>query len=384
MSKLKAAAKLMFLPLNLVNKIIPKKPDTMFFYSNLGFRDNVKSLYDYCIKKGLNSRFIITVATDEYEKYASSAPENVKFVSCTRGLLSFLRAKNCFYSFGKYPIKPAKKQIVVNLWHGMPLKNIGRLEKGHERDDQNYFTHLIATSPFYAEIMKKAFGAKDEQILITSQPRCDELFEKVDKPEFLKDFSKTIFWLPTFLSSKKLNKTDGHYDEINPFSVDLLEKVNAVAKKDNILLIVKPHPMDDVSVPRRDFSNILFINDNDIANKGYSLYSLLSFADALITDFSSVCLDFMLLDRPVAFSGAKRAEYSKNRGFVIEDISSLMAGENLECLEDLLEYIENFSQNKDTYKKMRQEVNDKVNTYKNGGCERILTTLKICTAEELK
>jgi len=144
MSKLKAAAKPMFLPLNLANKIIPKKPNTMFFYSNLGFRDNVKSLYDYCIKKGLNSCFKITVATDEYEKYASSAPENVKFVSCTRGILSFLRSKYCFYSFGKYPIKPSKNQKVVNLWHGMPLKNIGRLEKGHERDDQNFLNLLIS------------------------------------------------------------------------------------------------------------------------------------------------------------------------------------------------------------------------------------------------
>ena len=384
MSKLKAIAKILFLPLDLANKIVPKKPNTLFFYSNLGFRDNVKSLYDFCIQKGLNRRFKITVATDEYKNFASDAPENVKFVGCACGTLSFLRAKNCFYSFGKYPVKPSKNQIVVNLWHGMPLKNIGRLEKGHERDDQNYFTHLIATSPFYAEIMKKAFGARDEQMLITSQPRCDELFKSGDKPEFLNEYSKCIFWLPTFLSSKKLNQTDGHYEEVNPFHADVLEKVNAAANKNNILVVIKPHPMDDVSVPTRDFSNILFINDENIRQKGYSLYSLLSFADALITDFSSVCLDFMLLDRPIVFAGADREEYTKNRGFVIDDISSLMAGENLECLEKLIEFIEDFSQNKDTYKKVRQRVNDKINTYKNGACERILTTLKICTSEELK
>ena len=266
----------------------------------------------------------------------------------------------------------------------MPIKNIGRLEKGHHNDNQNYFTHLIATSPFYAEIMKKAFGAFDNQILLSGQPRCDELFAKTEKPQFFSGFDKVIFWLPTFLSSKRLSQTDGHYEKINPIDSAFLEEINDAAKEKNTLIVIKPHPMDDVFLPSRDFSNILFVNDRDITNKGYSLYSLLSHCDALITDFSSVYLDFLLLDRPVAFAGADREEYGKNRGFVIEDISSLMAGDSLVNKDELVAFIGDLSQNKDMYKEMRQKVNKKVNAFKGGGCERILIVLNIVKTEELK
>ena len=136
MSIAKKLGKILFLPLDALNKVLPKNPKKMFFYSNLGFRDNVKALYDYVVSKGYNKSFEIVVATDEFEQYRDSAPQNVKFVSLNKGIFHFLSSKYAFYSFGKYPIMPAKDQKVVNLWHGMPLKRIGRLEVGHEQDKQ--------------------------------------------------------------------------------------------------------------------------------------------------------------------------------------------------------------------------------------------------------
>jgi len=145
MSNLKRILKPLLAPLSLVNKIISKDQKLLFFYSNLGFRDNVKSLYDYTVEIGLNETYKIVFSTDEYKKYKDSAPKNVKFVSTKRGIFSFFRAKYAFYSFGKYPIMPSKNQTVVNLWHGMPLKSIGRFVKGCENEKQNYFSHIIAT-----------------------------------------------------------------------------------------------------------------------------------------------------------------------------------------------------------------------------------------------
>ncbi|MBQ7799751.1 MAG: hypothetical protein IJ370_04600 [Oscillospiraceae bacterium] len=101
MSVLKKAGKILFLPLTLLNKFIPKKSHNILFYSNLGFRDNVKALYDYMIAEGYNDSFEIVVSTDEFEQYRNSAPQNVKFVSLKKGILPFLFSKYVFYSFGK-------------------------------------------------------------------------------------------------------------------------------------------------------------------------------------------------------------------------------------------------------------------------------------------
>ena len=108
MANLKRILKPLFAPLSLVNKVIPKNDKKLFFYSNLGFRDNVKSLYDYTVEIGLNETYKIVFSTDEYKKYKDRAPKNVEFISIRQGFFSFFTAKYCFYSFGKYPIMPSK------------------------------------------------------------------------------------------------------------------------------------------------------------------------------------------------------------------------------------------------------------------------------------
>jgi len=68
--------------------------------------------------------------------------------------------------------------MVVNLWHGMPLKKIGNLENGMENIYYNFFTKLVSSSDLFTPIMKAAFNANDEQMLLVGNIRNDELFEE--------------------------------------------------------------------------------------------------------------------------------------------------------------------------------------------------------------
>lgn len=384
MKAVKKFLKFCFLPFALVNRIIPKNSRCIFFYSNLGFRDNVKSLYDYLIENNFNKQFQIIVATDEFRIFQSSAPENVRFVGLLRGVLFFLRSKFCFYSFGKYPIKPASGQIVVNLWHGMPLKGIGKLEKGHENDDQNYFTKILATSPFFADIMCRAFGAERGQALIAPQPRCDVFLKQTQKPVFFSNYDKVIFWLPTFLSSKRLGKTEGvYYEEISPYDTCFLDKLDPFLKEKNILLVIKPHPLDDVCLPKRPFQNILFITEQVLSQKGLTLYEILKHSDALITDFSSIYFDYLMLHRPIAFACPNPVEYGERRGFVTDDIAALMPGCHIYTVSDFLNFVSDVADGKDKYSEKRNKVNEICNS-KSGisGCEYILKEIRLTKSEE--
>ena len=159
-----------------INTLIPKKKNRIVLYSNWGFRDNIRTLYKYLVDNGYQDKYEIICASNDF--YHLKKDDRAKFVSIYHGFYYFLTSKYFFYSFGKYPIKPSNKQMVVNLWHGMPLKKIGNLESGMENIDYNFFTKLVSSSDLFTPIMKAAFKAKDDQMLLVGNIRNDELFEE--------------------------------------------------------------------------------------------------------------------------------------------------------------------------------------------------------------
>ena len=137
----KETLKLLFKPLTIVNKVVPKDKNLVMFYTNLGFRDNVKELFDYMISKGLNKKYKIVLSLND-ESEIKKIPNGVIVVDNKEGIKYFLRAKYMFFCFGKYPIKPSDSQVVVNLTHGIPLKKLGNTEKGKENIDYNIFLDI--------------------------------------------------------------------------------------------------------------------------------------------------------------------------------------------------------------------------------------------------
>lgn len=357
----KEILKMAFKPFTFANKIIKKDEQLIFFYSNLGFRDNVRAFYDYLIRQRYNEKYKIVVSINDVEDYVAHAPDNVVFVGNRQGIPYFMKAKYAFYCFGKYPIKPSKSQIVVNLWHGTPLKRIGNLEKGLEKIDYNFFTFVVASSPLYKPIMANIFGCEEEQVIITGNPRNDELFiedKKLDD-SFRKEKQKVILWLPTYRE----------YNEdyvVSLLRTSQLEQLNTKLKKIHCKLIIKLHPLQTASVKVGEYSNIEFATQKDLEQRNISVYALLRNADALITDYSSVYFDYMLLNRPIAFTVEDIEEYRNKRGFVFEDPFEYMPGMKLSSYEDLEQFITNVVEADDPYAAEREKVNMIMNSYNDG------------------
>ncbi|MBR4555777.1 MAG: CDP-glycerol glycerophosphotransferase family protein [Ruminococcus sp.] len=358
-------------PLTPLNRMIPKKKRLVLIYSNLGFRDNAKSIYDYMITRGFNKKYKIVCAADNYRMYRRSAPENVKFISPGRALWSFLRCRYMFYSFGKFPILPAKKQTVVNLWHGMPLKTIGALEKGSSYDGKCYFDYTIATSLYYQKIMQRCFGVGSGKVLLTGQPRCDKLFEGDRKCK------KMILWLPTYRSSSKLGSTNSSFKGGEGFP--LADSSEKLAKLDSLLgelgykLFIKPHPMQDIGGTVHGYENIIFTTQHILDKRGMDIYDLMKKSCALITDYSSSYFDYLLLDRPIGFTLDDFDKYRDDRGFVTDDPLALMPGDRLYTFADLENFIRRTAACRDDHRIHRSDVNKMVNSHQTGGAsERIL------------
>lgn len=334
-----------------LNTMIPKKRNRIVIYSNWGFRDNIRTLYQYLVDNGYQDKYEIVCASNDF--YHLERNSRVKYTSIYRGLYYFLTSKYFFYSFGKYPIKPSKKQMVVNLWHGMPLKKIGNLEYGLENIDYNFFTKLVSSSDLFTPIMKTAFNAKDEQMLLVGNIRNDELFEEK------KD--KNIIWMPTYRNSKNYHDSQDAFI----FSLDEseFEDINTILAEYEYHLYIKLHPLEESQFKfKNNYSNIHMLSEDIISQHYGTLYKFLGTTSALITDYSSVFLDYYLLDRPVAFTINDYEEYKEKRGFVFDDIKSLMVGPTISNLEELLKFLLSVINSEDEFYIVRNKVNSIVNS----------------------
>ncbi|GHU78238.1 hypothetical protein AGMMS49992_28390 [Clostridia bacterium] len=99
---------------------------------------------------------------------------------------------------------------------------------------------------------------------------------------------------------------------------------------------------------------------------------MLAQSRALVSDYSSVAFDYMVLDKPIAFTLDDFDEYNQNRGFNYQDVKNLLSGEYLYDYKDLLRFLYSIGRNEDKYIDERRRTNDLVNYYHDGNnCKRI-------------
>ncbi len=363
-------------PLTLVNKLVPKDKKLILIYSNLGFRDNAKALYDHLTEQGYNSKYKIVCSCCDHREWKAQAPENVKFIGTRGALRRFFRCSYMFYSFGKFPVKPTKKQTVVNLWHGMPLKSVAALEKGVKFDGKCYFDYTIATSPFFSEVMQRCFGVSEDKVLLTGQPRDDKLFVKDTRRK------KLILWLPTYRSSRRLGSENARLE--NETGLPLIETEEQLRELDDMLgecgykLLIKHHPMQDNVNGIKGLKNVMHTSQRALEHQGMDIYDLMKRSTALITDYSSVYFDYLLLDRPIGFTLDDIDRYADERGFTVDDPEVLMAGRKLRSFDDLVSFVVSAAEGKDGFASERQSVNELVNSCQAGNAsERILDIIGV-------
>lgn len=353
----------------IINDIIPKNKKIIVLYSNLGFRDNVKVLFDYLIKSKFNNEYKIICVSNDFYGINDIKYNNVKYVGLKRGLYYFFKAKYFFYCFGKYPIKPSEKQIVINYCHGMPIKKIGNLENGNENVDYNYFTYIISYSDFFKKIIQESFNATDGQVLIDEPPRNDLLVYPKKAMKFNENMEKQIIWMPTYRETENSKRIEGKSQGLLPLinDVDDIKELNLRLCEINCELVVKLHPLQKNNIPEGlKLSNIFFIDDAMLINSGIELYDLLGNSDGLITDYSSVSIDYLLTGKPIGYCIYDIEEYSESRGFNFSNIKDVMTGPFLLSKVDLFNFIEDIRNGNDSFFTEREELRRCFHKYTDG------------------
>lgn len=372
-----------------VNAFFPKNRNKIFFDSFPDYSDNCKVFSDYILNKRCKKYIVYWAVESVPQCYDKRIHFIIKkgWINKWRYIYHTLTSMYLFSTHGAFHWCNPNLQRYVCFWHGTPLKRICQMKNPDDIYYQQQVWRFIAPSDFYVDIYAKSFGRDKSEVLLTGYPRCDLLFEHKPVLEKLglnqSNQSKIVLYMPTFRQPVGGGYSDStknvfEDDFINFRNHDDLNMWNEYFKKMNIILIVKPHPSDNNIVDCNSLSNIKIVLNDILMKKNIQLYSLLENSDALLTDFSSVYCDYLLLNRPIGFVITDIKEYAQGRGFIFENPIDFMPGQIISNKSDFIAFFENIAYEKDNSYLKRTSLMQLYNSYNDGcNCERIAREMNL-------
>lgn len=247
---------------------------------------------------------------------------------------------------GMYYLKN-KKQVVVCFNYFISFKDDFHCNIPKAWIDVDY---LFTTSKLAAQIVSISNGPSFENIYITGFSRNDNLAKMKDKKELLKNLTNIdlqhkliILYAPTYKDydkNSKIKRSILGYES----NMDL----KLWLKNNNAVIIAKLHPLQNRDVFEKD-NNIILYNPS----YNYSFYDFLPIADILITDYSSIGYDYLLMDKPIIYNFFDYDLYKKTRGFAYDPITAFTPGAIVSNWLEMKEELNNLIKGNDFYQEKR-------------------------------
>ena len=381
----------------ILSYIIPKDDNLYLFGSGRGgmsFVGNPKYLYLYIIRNNIDLNIIwITKSNIIYKQLSENNYPVLKFYTL-KAFWKILKAKYLIIDSSPRGIyltgHPFGKFNIIQTWHGTPIKKIwysaDRERKGMSnslietslvlkiKKRLKLFTSLkykliISCSKDVSKILISS--SLNNNVKITGYPRNDVFFNKnlifnnYKEKLNLSKYKKVILYCPTFRDNYKI---------VRPFSSDFFININEYLKDTDGVLLIKKHQYENkIDIPE-ELSNI-----RDVSYEINDVQDLLAFTDILISDYSSIFFDFILLNRPIIYYSYDFDEYQKNCRGMYFDYYKDIAGPFAKQEDELLELIKSVDVwfNDDLYQKKYKEFKNRFNYYQDGeSCKRLLDLLK--------
>lgn len=338
----------------LLSFLFPRSNKIWVFGSFGIYNDNSRYLFEYIVKEHEDIR-AIWISNDEQSVLMASKYGEAFRRHTLKGFYYSLRAKVYVYSAYTRDIcwYASGGAYKVNLWHGIPLKKIEfdirtlpLVNIFHNANLIAYFKHphahirhnlVLSPSQYvYEYSFKSAFRLKsDVEIIISKYPRITKIEELAKAAD--KSLGTTFLYAPTW--------RDSGGDFILSSGIDF-DAIEQLLSKFNAKFIIKLHPATQITCDVSCYHHIL------LANNRLDPCELMAQADCLITDYSSMYFDYMVLDRPIIFFPFDKEEYLKEREFYLKYDDNTPGGKVYD-FGSLLGAIESVCAGDDEYKVLR-------------------------------
>jgi len=335
--------------------LVPKNPRKIIFTSFPDYSDSSEYVYRKFLERKLSSIFkLIWIVNSNPLRENSVKKYSLKW------LFHILTAKYIVSTHGP-PLWKSKNQVEIGLWHGIPLKNQGLYSKGlgwriHTYIYSPKIDYLIVTSKFTQKLFSNIFGLPIKKCVILEEPRCDGIYRSKDSATTMlrhitkvEKLNKIIFYLPTYRRMK------GYSISSNEVVENVLnnQAFKDFLRENNLLLILKLHPLDEKSLHIEENENVRTISDSKLQKLGITIYDFLSAVDILLTDYSSIFYDFLLLNRPVIFYIPDVELYDNYAGFIIDPRKEFIPADKAMNIEELISALKEALENPAKYEKER-------------------------------
>lgn len=327
---------------------------------NSHYNYNSRYLFEY-VKENLPEITPLFVINDpELRNSLSSKYGKQYFIETEsiQGIRQALSAGVWFTSAGlpAYGTGLHKKRLIINLWHGVPLKKIALLDPNLKKAARIYFkkifsenyTCILTTSHELIPLMARSFAVSEDKIKVWGQPRNDGLFQKNDCHEILgqlfpdlPEYTKTVLYAPTFRDYGQV--------QLFPFKDFDQKQLEAFLDEKNMLLFIRTHVAEQGSAAPYLGKRIRFLGNEQAED----VTGILNIFDCLITDYSSIYIDYLLTDKPMIFLPYDRQQYLDGRGMNF-DYDDVTPGPKSETFNDFLDAL---SPKEDFWKSERTRVN---------------------------
>jgi CDP-glycerol glycerophosphotransferase (TagB/SpsB family) len=247
-------------------------------------------------------------------------------------------------------LKPSKKHIHFQLWHGGSTKKMGVMEHGNEykhllSKSWREVDYIMSYSDTYTTFLNACMVTHPNKYVVTGAPRNDLLLKSNGLDNLYKIFGeivlgkKIIWFAPTFRDY--FGRKQGNKSFDNPFGFNdfLVEDFDKFLNNNNILFIIKPHPQEENLIVNYfnsyQIENLIIFESKFLEIHDYDFYELLNSGQILITDYSSIFYDYLLLNRPIIFTPVDYQEYENDRGFLMESYLNYVPGAIALTFEEL-------------------------------------------------
>lgn len=306
----------------IVNIFVPIKKKVWAFSADYGktYREGSKYLLEYMLENHSDyDCSFITMSQKVYDSLKEKGiPVEMNF--SLKGMVKTAKAECVFTTQTTADIHFAYKKTgrrYFYLVHGQPLKIAQSALKGtkywkkyHQKESlmvrikqcvTHYFNDgygmddvefVAATSDFLKPFMEKDFGSKPP-VKVMGMPRNDALFqpERMKKEKWVEGIEGkfVITYMPTHRAYGK--------GQVSPTPFKDRPEIQQWFRDNNVVFLVKNHP-NMIKQCKNFYSSDCII---DITTKGIDPQVAIYHSDVLVTDFSSVWMDYLLLRRPILF-----------------------------------------------------------------------------------
>lgn len=345
------------------------KPSTVLYesYYGDGMRGNCYAIFkelltdpDYKEFKHvwvINDRTYFRPITEQFSQH-----KNIKYVR-VNSFKYFWYLASAKYLFNDHVFASffsrRKEQVYVNTWHGTPLKHLGYAKPSfwegarmNSNTQRNFLasSYIVHENRYTTDVWLQDYRLRDVYeggFIEEGYPRAD-LTLKTDKATMVKRLQeqgvfvnanqKVVLYCPTFRGNFSSPK-----DTMETIKREYLEILANLPDPEAVLLL-KVHPaLYKEHVKNNPEYRALCVPDFFDSNE------ILSIVDILITDYSSIFIDFMTTKKPIIFYMQDLEQYQENRGLYMS--VDTLPGPICTDLAQVVVALNNVAKNRPLYQK---------------------------------